>query len=160
MPIRYFGILLVFAASTVFGFSMASSAGTRLRNNEGLIFLIRHIRQKIGYFKSTPSEIYASFENRDLEKNGFCKVLCEKGLLEAIERVNCFELDENCENALKEYAGQIGKTPLGDQISSCDYLIELLETGQKRLCEEYPAKRKVYSSMGMLFGIMAAIMLL
>lgn len=159
MPLRYLGVLLVFVASTLLGFAFAGSAGSKLRNNDGLIALIRHIRQKIGFFRSTPAEIYASFENHDLEKAGFCDALRREGLAGALERVDCFDLDENCENALRQFAGQIGKSPLGEQISACDYLLELLEAEQKRLCEEYPAKRKVYSSMGMLFGIMAVILL-
>ncbi len=159
MPLRYLGVLLIFLASTVLGFALAGSEQSKLRNNDGLIALLRHIRQKIGFFKSTPGEIYASFENRDLEKAGFCEVLCKMGLEEALIRVDCFDLDENCENALRDFAGQIGKSPLGEQISGCDYLLELLEANQKRLCEEYPAKRKVYSSLGMLLGTMAVLLL-
>lgn len=159
MTVRYIGILLIFLASTVFGFALAGSAKTKLKNNDGLIFLIRHIRQKIGYFKSTPREIYETFENQELRRAGFTEILCREGLSEAIERVDCFDLDENTEVALREYAQKIGKTPLGEQIAASDYLLELLEANQKHLCEEYPAKNKVYSSMGMLFGIMAVILL-
>lgn len=159
MILRYIGILLIFLASTVFGFALARSARIKLKNNDGLIFLIRHIRQKIGYFKSTPKEIYETFENQELSRAGFTEILCRDGLTEAIERVDCFDLDENCEAALREYARNIGKTPLGEQIAASDYLLELLEANQKRLCEEFPAKNKVYSSMGMLFGIMAVILL-
>ena len=122
---RYLGVLLIFLASTVLGFALAGSEQSKLRQNDGLIDLLRHIRQKIGFFKSTPGEIYATFENRELERAGFCE-------------------------ALRKY---------GEQISGCDYMLELLETNQKRLCEEYPAKKKVYSSLGMLFGMMAVLLL-
>ena len=54
MPLRYLGVLLIFVASTLLGFAIAGSAQAKLRNNDGLIALIRHIRQKIGFFKSTP----------------------------------------------------------------------------------------------------------
>lgn len=156
---RYLGVLLIFLASTVLGFALAGSEQSKLRQNDGLIDLLRHIRQKIGFFKSTPGEIYATFENRELERAGFCEALRKYGLQNALERVKCFDLDENCERALLEFAEKIGKSPLGEQISGCDYMLELLETNQKRLCEEYPAKKKVYSSLGMLFGMMAVLLL-
>ncbi len=80
MSIKYIGLFAIFIACTAVGFGLAGNEGKRLKNNEALIFLIRYIRQRIGYFKSSTSEIYQSFENDLFEKNGFTAILREEGL--------------------------------------------------------------------------------
>lgn len=159
MSIKYIGLFAIFIACTAVGFGLAGNEGKRLKNNEALISLIRYIRQRIGFFKSTTSEIYQTFENDLFKKNGFTEILREDGLHAAITTTDIFELDEQTENALIRFSADIGKLPIGELISSCDYLLELLNDNQKKLFEQYPSKRKAYSSLGMLFGIMAVILL-
>lgn len=159
MYLRYFGIFAIFVSCSAIGFLLAGNEGGRIKNNEALITLIKHIRRKALYFKSPSVDIFESFSSEPLEKNGFCYVMRSEGLSAALGRVKCFELDEPCERSLEHFAHEMGTLPIGELVSSCDNLIEELCENQARLSKESPARQKAYSSLGMLFGIMIVILL-
>lgn len=159
MYLRYLGIFAIFVSCSAVGFLLAGSEGGRLKNNEALIALIKHIRRKALYFKSPSADIFESFSSDPLEKNGFCSIMRAEGLSAALDRVKCFELYEPCERSVEHFAHEMGALPIGELVSSCDNLIEELCENQARLSKESPARQKAYSSLGMLFGIMIVILL-
>lgn len=159
MDIKYIGVFAVFIACSALGFCLAGNEGKRVKNNDALISLIKHIRRKALYYRSAQSDIFESFESDLLEKNGFLDLLRKKGLYDAVESTKCFELDDGCERALLSFASEMGTLPIVELVSSCDALIDELCENQARLSADSPARQKAYSSLGMLFGIMIVILL-
>jgi stage III sporulation protein AB len=160
MTVRYIGLLLIFLACTFVGFALSGNESGRLENNESLLILFRFIYQKLSYFHASIFEIYDDFENERLEKIGFCKILKKKGLVEALLKCHFFDLDKITNEALLQTAKQLGQAPLGEQLASCQYVIERLEENNKNLQQLCPTRKKIYSSLGMLCGIMAVILFL
>ena len=72
--------MLVFFSFGASGFYLGNLKGKRIRYVESLIYLIRHIRYKITYFRSEIKDIYIGFTNDFLNDCGFMKSLQKSAL--------------------------------------------------------------------------------
>jgi stage III sporulation protein AB len=161
MNIKYIGLFLIFIVCTFFGSGLALAEKKRIERSEALRALIAHISREIECFRTPLENIYSSFSSEVLEKNAFLQKVRVSGLKNALEgemRTFCF--DEKSFAALVNFAEFLGKSEYSDQTARCKYILSVLDEDLKKSREAYPKNRKMYSSLGVLAGIMIVILLL
>ncbi len=158
---KYIGLFLIFVCCTAVGMSLAGGVTRSLSLCEGMLAFVRHIRSKVSYYKAPVGEICASFQNEAFRRAGVDHLISERGLSKALElERGAFSLEEDAYDALQGFAGRLGSLNYDEQIADCDYIAEMLETAIEKKRESIPAKRQIYSTMGLLGGAMAVLILI
>lgn len=158
---KYIGLFLIFVCCTASGMAFAGGVTRSLSLCEGLLQFVRHIRSKVCYYKLPVNEICSSFQNESFRREGMDRLIAERGLAGALEaRQGTLSLEEDGYNALQTFAARLGSLSYDEQIADCDYIAEILEENIEKKRESIPAKRQIYSSMGLLGGAMAVLILL
>ncbi len=158
--LKFTGLLLIFCCFAMGGNALALAERERIARGDGLILLIRSIRQGAAYFRQPLGEIYADFSCPALEKNGFLALLREKGMAEAFFSCKAdFGYDDFTQNRLSEFVSTLGRLPLEEQLIACDQILLLLEEKAAEGKAGYPKKNKLYRTLGMALGIGAVILL-
>lgn len=160
MTVKYIGMALVLIFTTLVGNGLAIAEKRRIEQSEALRALIAHITREIECFKTPLDSIFSSFSNKILERIGFLDKVTEGSLKVALsgsENLFCFK-EETCKKLLG-FADFLGKSDSADQISRCKYVLSLIDDDIKKSRDQYPKNRKMYSSLGVLFGIMIIILL-
>ena len=161
MNIKYIGLLFIFIACTFFGCGLAVSEKRRIDRSQSLRDLIVHIQREIECFRAPLENIYSSFHSEALKKSGFTEKMRQNSLRYALESAgNIFCFSDGVFSSLLNFADFLGKSEYTDQISRCKYIILQLDDELKKSRESYPKNRKMYSSLGILTGIMIVILLL
>ncbi|MBQ5601325.1 MAG: stage III sporulation protein AB [Clostridia bacterium] len=161
MNIKYIGLFLIFIVCTFFGSGLALAEKKRIERSEALRALIAHISREIECFRTPLENIYSSFSSEVLEKNAFLQKVRISGLECALEgEMSAFCFDEKSFAALVNFAEFLGKSEYSDQTARCKYILSVLDEDLKIKRENYPKNRKMYSSLGILAGIMIVILLL
>ena len=62
--------------------------------------------------------------------------------------------------AILNFAEGLGKSEYQDQLSRCKYVISLMDEDLKKSREAYPKNRKMYTSLGLLSGLMIIILMI
>ena len=81
--LRMIGAIMILAASAGVGYCFSAAEGGRVRQIEGFLLLLRHIRNGIVTYASPVEEIYNRFENTALETCGFLPALRTGGFAHA-----------------------------------------------------------------------------
>ena len=161
MNIKYIGLFLIFIVCTFFGSGLALAEKKRIERSEALRALIAHTSREIECFRTPLENIYSSFSSEVLEKNDFLQKVRVSGLKSALEgEKTTFCFDEKSFAALVNFAEFLGKSEYSDQTARCKYILSVLDEDLKKSREAYPKNRKMYSSLGILAGIMIVILLL
>lgn len=159
--LKYAGLLLIFVCFTLGGNALVIWEKDKIACQDGMILLIRSIRQGAAYFREPLGKIYPAFSCRVLEKNRFKDVLCEKGLKDAFSACrDCFGYDDFTADQVLSFAERLGRLPLEEQLASCDRLLEVLEAYSGEMKKSFPKKNKLYKTLGMTLGIGVVILLL
>ena len=162
MLLKSFGIILLLTGSLYLCFSFSQFERKRLRQCEGFLLLLRHIRAQISCFRMPIGRIYASFSTEELEQCGFLSLLrdtedLEKALLGA--KGNIWISEEEI-SLLKAFGRELGEGYAEEQIAVCDYYIGELEKAYGERRNGLPQQTKLYRSLFITGGLMLAIMLL
>ena len=158
---KYIGLFLIFVTCTAGGITVAGSFTRSLSLCEGLLQFIRHIRSQVSFYKTTVGEMCMSFQNEAFVQNHLDELIAEKGLAAALsEREGLFLLEEDTYRAILSFAKRLGTLAYDEQIGDCDFVIQALEEAIRKKREVIPAKRQIYSSLGVLGGAMAVLILL
>lgn len=158
---KHIGLLIIFFASTMWGYLSVKKEKDRIIRMEGLLLLIREIRRSIAFMQVPLNEIYNRFQCESLEKCGMLPCLRRNGIKAAYEATReAFSLDDFCENRILSFADRLGKHPTEEELRSCDDIEALLATVLEEAKKAYPMKRKLYSALGVSLGIGAVILLL
>ncbi len=161
MTIKYIGMIFIFVCTTLIGNGLAVSEKRKIERGEALRGLIAKISREIECFKAPLDTIYNSYSSTLLDKLGFLEVVRKKSLRDALaESGNIFCYKEDTYNALVGFADFLGKSECSDQLSRCKYILSLIDEDLKKSREAYPKNRKMYSSLGVLAGVMIIILLL
>lgn len=161
MNIKYVGLFLIFIVCTFFGSGLALAEKRRIERSESIRNLIAHISREIECFRTPLENIYSSFSSEVLEKNGFIQKIRSSGMKNALEKERLlFCFSEKSFGALINFSEFLGKSEYQDQITRCKYILSVLDEDLKTSREAYPKNRKMYSSLGILAGIMIVILLL
>ncbi len=157
--IKFIGLLFIFMCFSSGGHLLAKREKERIQSCEGMLCLVRTIRQNIAFFRIPLDEIYKRFSYPALQSGSFLSFLHQKGLKSAyLEEKERFGYDIFTENRFITFADTIGKIPLEEQLMSCDMLCELLEENLREAKSNYPSQKKLYHVLGISLGIAIVIL--
>lgn len=158
---KYIGLFVIFVCCTVGGMALSGGVVRSLALSEGLLQFVRYVKGQVSYFKMPVGAICKGFQNEAFQKAGFDKLICERGLVAAIEeKKGQLNLSDETYATLLTFARRIGTLSCEEQIVDCDYAAASLEKEIACKREKIPAQKQIYSSMGLLGGAMAVLILL
>jgi stage III sporulation protein AB len=162
MPVLGFlGALLLLGSFGYVGYALVGVEHRRVRQTEGFLLLLRHIRNGIVCFSAPIEEIYAGFQNESLEECGFLPALRQGGFAYALQACRHSLLLEAEElHTLSAFAGEVGKSYSREQASICDYTMGELEQALRHRREEAPRRARAAASLALCAGLALLILLL
>lgn len=153
------GLALIFSVCVTIGYEAAALSRRKLRMTEALISLLTYIKAQIEFFSAPLSEIYNGFRNETLDNCGFTENLRQKGFAAALDTIH-FSIPVEVYNSLTAFAAGLGKSGKQCQTDLCDYHIEMLRTVCTELTASLPQKTRMYTSLSVMAGLTAVIILL
>lgn len=140
---------------------MAKREKERIESCEGMLCLVRTIRQNIAFFRIPLDEIYKRFSYQALQSGSFLTQLHRQGLKSAyLAERERFGYDSFTESRFINFADSIGGLPLEEQLRSCDMLCEILEENLRESKSNYPTQKKLYHVLSISLGIAIVILFL
>lgn len=132
----------------------------RVRQIEGLLLLVRHIRGEIACFRTPVGDIYATFHNEALAECGFLAVLRESGFSAALAtgRETLYLAEEELAT-LTAFAEGVGRSYSAEQVALCDYTERELEKALAKRREEAPKRTRVLRTLSLVGGLMLVVLL-
>ena len=159
--IRLLGALMIFVSCAAIGFSASSMYSKRVRQLEAFAQLISYIGAQIDGFLMPLERIYASFENRTLEECSFLTALREEGGVAAMQICRrSLNLTQNEREELLRFFEGLGKHSAYEETRHCTYFEKRIKELAEAARGEYPSKSKVCRTLGVLLGLMLALVLL
>lgn len=149
---RVAGLVLLMLGVAIAFWEASSREPRKLREAEGILLLLRHIRGQMSSFSLPLPAIYSSFSDPVLEKSGFLLLLREKGLSAALQSGMAFVPDKEIQALLSQFAEGLGRDFLAEQLSFCDYVMTVYTDHLDRYRQECPKKCRLHRSMVLLFG--------
>lgn len=161
--IKYVGIILVSGALSMYGSLIANKVLNTGKQRRAIIELLYCIKNGVAFGKVPLENIFASFESPILEKCGFLVLLKSKYPDALVKACNCENLclphDEK--NLLCSFASECGKSAFYEnEALLCQRYIEIFEQKEKALHTEETNKAHLYSRLGILLGLVLALMLI
>lgn len=159
--LRITGVLLLAGLTLYLCLFFTGVEGRRVRQCEGFLLLLRHIRAQITCFRTPIEQIYAGFENEALRQAGFLAALQKGGFSPALADCRAQLLLEAEEYKLLHAFGQeVGRSLTGEQAALCDYTIAELEKALAHRREEAPRRIRAARSLTLTGGLMLILVLL
>ena len=159
--IKFTGLLFIFLFSALGGHLLAKKEKEQIESAEGMLYLIRTIRQNVAYFRLHLDEIYRQFSHPSLQNSDFLIYLRQKGLKEAyLFEKERFGYDNFTEMRFLSFAESVGRLPIDEQIKSCDLICDLLEEKIRESKANFPTKKRLYNVLGISLGIAMIILFL
>lgn len=157
--LKYMGLALIFAVCVLVGQEASAISRRQLRMTEAFISLLTYIKGQIEFFSAPLAEIYGSFANKTLENCRFASVLRKEGLTVALDEIRP-SLPPDVYDSLVTFASGLGKSVKQSQLDLCEYHIEALHTSYIEQKEALPKKARLYTSLSVMAGLTAVIILL
>lgn len=159
--IKFTGLLFLFLFSALGGHLLAKREKEQIESAEGMLYLIRSIRQNVAFFRIHLDEIYQRFSYPSLQDSDFLVHLRKKGLKDAyLSEKDRFGYDSFTETRFLSFAETVGRLPIDEQIKSCDLLCDLLEEKLRESKANFPTKKRLYNVLGISLGIAMIILFL
>ncbi len=160
MPRLIGAVLIVFASCTV-GISASALYKIRLRQLEAFHELITHIESQISGFLAPLDMIFEGYENKVLEACGFLERLRAEGGEAALEGCRGrLYLAQGELSELKRYFAALGRGAASDEAKLCRYYESRILASVERVRSELSGKVRLCQALGLLFGIMLAVILM
>lgn len=164
--LRLFGAVMIVGSSALFGILCAKNEHRRVEQLEGILGLLRHIREQISCFRRTKSKILISFSDTRPEMRVFVSNLHASAgeaqpLSMAIERCGQkLMLTAGEKEQLTAYDKQFGSHDGESEIRCCDYYISVFTEILVKEKKEMPGRMKLYRTLTLMGGLMLVILLL
>ena len=157
------GIILISGAISMYGAYLSGNVKKSRAFRKGLAELLIHIKNGIDNGGIPLAEIYASFSCKALERCGFLAVL-KDGKSESFSRAlkGCeIKLAPEVSEIYERLSKDLGKSSSGKSESEkLARAIAIAEKEEKKLDAEDLSKIELYSKLGVLCGILAALLLI
>lgn len=140
---------VIFAAFSLSGLYAAKKEKKRLELLSELERLVLYMGSEIELYRRELFEIYSAFDSPLLDSSGFSKKLGELDFTGAVEHLS---LDSDSTRILCELGATLGLLPAAEQKVAIDRCSSELKLILDRTREEYPKKRKLYISFGLMLG--------
>ena len=158
---RLFGAMIIFLVCSAVGFSASKMCSRRVKQLEAFASLISYISAQIEGFLTPLDRIYATAKSPVLDECSFLKVLRQNGGVEAMHmcRPSLSLTDSECAQLERFFEG-LGHHSADEETRHCAYFEKLVRGFAETARTELPSKGRVCRTIGMLFGIMLALVLL
>lgn len=160
--IRFIGIVFVFIFCVVTGLCCADEVRLEYKRVCRMCDVLFQIKSDISFESMTYSAIIEKICNND----SFCDIftlpdasLGKESFIKALEHSKPFKNEELNERVVNVFSF-LGTTDKQTQIELIDAQIVVFKKQADMLRAELPIKQKLYLSLGLAFGAMAAIILL
>lgn len=166
---RAVGAVFIFIFFSLLGVFRGEKEKERLAECEAFLELFEYIKNQINYFLTPTKVMYRNFSNAVLEKNGFLpalrshegdEVYCDiwRTSFESCKKNIC--LSEKQRALALAFGDCIGKTNAPVQTKSFDYYIAEMSDEISKQRTESAKNAKLYRTLGMAAGALAAILVI
>ncbi len=155
---RYIGIILISGAISMYGAYLSYRIKVSAKQRKALFELMLYIKTGIENGSVKLTDIYASFDNKYLEDCGFTELLhsaSPDALTHALNESN-IKMPEEMKNLYLDFASSIGKSSY--KASALDVCARYTE--ENKISEKEEKKEQLYSKLGLLCGLLAALLLI
>ena len=159
--IKYIGIFILSCSISVYGVILSNSLKEKLALKKEITFLLRNIERNIIYKSKSCIETVRQCGLPLLEKSGFCKSF--SGCDSAVTTTNTHlsALDDEDRKMLCEFFSRLGKSSLGEyELQNLRYYLDYFEKSLTESEKNINTKIMLYKKIGLLAGILAAIILI
>lgn len=164
---RWFGMLLVLAASAALGLGRAAELRQRPRLLRALADSLKLLRSDIAFrLLPLPEALTHGAEAASGPVRTFYASLAEQICGDQrpfaelwTERTANLELPAEDIAALQTLGGQLGKYDADAQVDAIDYCVRCLEHAQKCAQEDADRRGRLYAGLGLTLGLMLAVTL-
>lgn len=153
------GLCLIFSVCVYIGYEAAARYRRKLRMTEALIALLTYIKAQIEFFSAPLDDIYSSFHNQVLDNCKFTENLRQNGFTATLDTIR-YSIPDEVYESLTSFAAGLGKSGRQCQIDLCNYHIEALVTASDVIKDSLPQKTRLYTSLSVMAGLTAVIILL
>ena len=161
MSVRLIGAAALFALGILLGMRGSAAAGEHIRQLEGFLLLVRHIRERIACFHTPKDRIFPSFRHEALLRVGFLGEVCRVGLSGALSACrSALYLDEGEMAILEEFAAGLGQGYLSEELARCDLAAARLEACLAAAREGLPRTARLYRTVAVSFSLAVILVLL
>ena len=147
-------LILIFAAFSISGLYAANKEKKRLDLLSEVVRLIGYMGSEIDLYRRELTDIYISFESPLLDRSGFSQALGQYGFERAAKTLS---LDAESKRLLCDLGSTLGMLPVNEQNAKIKSCLRGLESILDTSRQEYPKKRKLYISFGLMLGAIIVI---
>ena len=155
---RIVGAILVAVSGFLGAYILNSRAKSAIAQIDGLIMLVRHIKNEIECF-CVP--IPTAFARCSCEIYERCGLRGEGAPTDADSFfAACAITDSQAKEQMRRFWGSLGRGYRDEQVSLCDLCVSALEARRRELVSQLPSKIKVNSSLCVCSSLLVVILLL
>lgn len=159
---RIFGIILISVSISLYGSFLSHNLKKAANQRKALLELLMLAKSAFANGIAL-SKVFDSFSNAELEKCGFLSVLksgCEKPFSKAISESGIL-LSPKLKELYLELGENMGTSPFSSNESDkLSFYLERIKLEEAKMSENEEARRVLYNKMGVLAGVLAALLLL
>lgn len=168
---KYVGMCCILIACVWMGQYFSLAAARRIRALEQVLLLLNAIENELGYCRTPVRELLHRLALRsefpELPFLRVCSEMCEQGLpfpqawsASLKKRAMSVTLRREDTGLLLAFGSQLGTTDLDGQVSLCRLYVRLFEERLVQAREWKSRYAKLYTSLGVLSGLLAWILFL
>jgi len=148
-------LAISFLLFSYFGFWGAVREKKRILYLGELERLLVYMQSRISSCRQELDDIYMSFESPVLDRSGFSRILGSEGFCRAIRHIG---IDGEERRVLDQLGSTLGQLCAEDQLDAIKRCVGELGAMLNKKRTEYPAKRRLYISLGIMLGAMIFIL--
>ena len=157
------GIILVSAAISFAGFHKALKIKDGIRTRRALLEFVLYVKRNIEASSSELSEIYKSYHDEALQKTGFLQILTSQdgNTLEYALKDSALQLPDSLSEIYLNLSRTLGKSRSAKtETENLARYICAIEAEEAKLIKNDETKLMLYRKLGLLSGILAALILI
>jgi len=155
------GAVIIVAVCGYVGASLAGMCRIHTEQLEAFRVLIGHIGSRIDGFLSPLDEIFRSYCDKTLEHIGFFDAVAKYGCASALSHCRSrLYLSDNEYRELEAFFGGLGHGFAEEEIKHCRYYESRFSVISEKAGSELAKRSRLYRMLGLLSGVMIAVILL
>ena len=152
------GAALLVCSGIAVAAQMNRTAEAALRQNEGIMALLRAVRGQIECFSLPIGQILAACDRDLLLACGYTEEEKPRDLGEILSRMTVW--DARTVSIFSQFAAEFGRGYREDEVRACDYALSLLEERRGVLAKDLPVKKKRNMTLSVCGALALALLLL
>lgn len=157
---KILGALLLLISSLCFGNSMIKGEAEKINESLAIAELIKYVRDNIEHFVKPLPDIFLSYKNELLEKNGFLTFVRKNGIQKSAEKIDdFFHCDRDVISIFRKFCSDIGGGYRDEEIRLCSFSLSQLERKIEKIKNDHLSKVKMYRTIPPLFALSVVLIL-